>query len=72
MRRLLIALFALLLLAPAALAHKGNPNFLSEIEGISPGIDGVRLEMVNRDDRILLENRSDRDVVIMGYDDGEQ
>lgn len=72
MKRLLIALFALLLLAPAAFAHKGNPNFLSEIEGVSPGIEGVRLEMINRDDRILLENRSDRDVVIMGYDDGEQ
>jgi hypothetical protein len=72
MKRLLIALLALLVLAPVAFAHKGNPNFLSEIEGISPGIEGVRLEMINRDDRILLENRSDRDIIVMGYDDGEQ
>ncbi len=69
MRRALIALLLLLVAAPAALAHKGNPNFLSEIDGIKPAVDGVRLEMLNRDDRIELENRSGKDVVILGYDD---
>lgn len=69
MRRLLIALVALLVAAPVAVAHKGNPNFLSEIEGIQPALDGVRLEMLNRDDRIELVNSSGEDVVILGYDD---
>ena len=68
MRRALIALAALLVLAPAAFAHSGNPNFLSQIEGIQPALEGVRLEMLNRDDRIEIENRSGEDVVIMGYD----
>ena len=68
MRRLLIGVMVLLVAAPVAFAHKGNPNFLSQIEGIQPGIDGVRLEMLNRDDRIELVNSSGEDVVIMGYD----
>ncbi len=68
MRRLLIALAALLIAAPAAFAHKGNPNFLSEIEGVQPALDGIQLEMLNRDDRIELVNNSGEDVVIMGYD----
>ncbi len=28
--------------APVAFAHEGNPNFLSQIAGIDPAIDGVR------------------------------
>ncbi len=71
-RATFITVLVALVAAPMALAHKGNPNYLSEIKGITPPIEGVRLEMINRDDRVLLDNRSGKDVVVMGYDDGEQ
>jgi hypothetical protein len=71
MRRLLLLTFAALLLAAPAQAHKANPNYLSVISGIEPGLDGVRLEMVNRDDAISLVNRSDQDITVLGYDDKE-
>lgn len=71
-RRAVLAFLALALLAaPAARAHKANPNYLSKITGLQPAMDGVRLEMVNRDDAIRLENRSDEDITVLGYDDKE-
>jgi hypothetical protein len=71
MRRVaaLLALATALVAAPAALAHDGNPNFLSEVSRITPAADGVTVEVLNRDDRLLLHNTSDRDVLILGYDD---
>ena len=69
MKRLIAALLLVLACAPVAGAHNGSPNFLSEIEGVQPALDGLRLEMLNRDDRIELENRSGKDIVIIGYDD---
>jgi hypothetical protein len=71
MRRLLVALLLLLVAAPAAFAHKANPNFLSEIKGLQPATEGVRLEMLRRDDAIELENRSNEDIVVMGYEGDE-
>jgi hypothetical protein len=71
MRRALVAVLGLLVLAPAAFAHKANPNFLSEIAGLKPAMDGVELQMLRRDDAIEIENRSGKDVVVMGYEDGE-
>jgi hypothetical protein len=65
----LLALVAALAGAPAALAHEGNPNFLSEVTGITPQTDGVTVEVLNRDDRLLLHNTSGEDVVILGYDE---
>ena len=69
MRRLFAAVLTLAACAPAALAHEGSPNFLSEIHGVKPATDGLRMEMLARDDRIELENRTGKDVVILGYDD---
>jgi len=70
MRRAAAFLAVVALLTPApALAHEGNPNYRSEISGIAPATDGVTVEVLNRDDRLLLHNTSDRDVVILGYDD---
>jgi MYXO-CTERM domain-containing protein len=69
MRRLITAFLLALACAPVAVAHEGSPNFLSEIDGVQPAMEGVRLEMLSRDDRIELENRSGKDVVILGYDD---
>jgi hypothetical protein len=59
----------LLLAAPPALAHEGNPNFLSEIDAITPSTPGVTVEVLNRDDRMLLHNTSGEDVLIRGYQD---
>ncbi len=71
MRRpaLAVALAALLAAAPPAFAHEGNPNYLSQVEAITPRTSGVTVEILNRDDRLLLQNTSGEDVVIEGYDD---
>jgi hypothetical protein len=65
----LAALVALGVAAPPVLAHEGNPNFLSQIERVTPPDGGVTVEVLNRDDRILLHNTSGKDVLILGYDD---
>jgi hypothetical protein len=54
------------LLAPAAGAHKADPNYLTTITGMP---DGVRVTVVNRGDQLLLQNTSGKDVVIKGYED---
>jgi hypothetical protein len=61
------ALTALFAVAPAALAHQGNPKFLSQVDAITPGTKGVTIEVLNRDDRLLLHNASGRDVLVRGY-----
>jgi hypothetical protein len=58
---------ALLLGAPVALAHQGSPNFLSQINELTPAVDGITVTVLNRDDRLLLQNTSGQDVVIEGY-----
>ena len=63
-----VAVAALLAAAPAATAHEGNPNFLSQVDAITPRTEGVSVEVLNRDDRLLLHNTSGEDVVIEGYD----
>ncbi|WP_205695941.1 hypothetical protein [Conexibacter sp. SYSU D00693] len=72
-RRSLGVAAALLALAmPAtALAHEGSPNFLSVIQS-KPQVRGLHLEVLNRDDRLALVNRTGEDVVIEGYRPGEQ
>jgi hypothetical protein len=61
------AVAALLLGAPVALAHQGSPNFLSQIDSVTPPVKGVTVTVLNRDDRLLLQNTSDETVVIEGY-----
>jgi hypothetical protein len=58
---------ALLLGAPVALAHEGNPNYRSVVSNVSPGIPGVDVSVLNFDDRLLLHNTSGKDVVILDY-----
>ena len=60
------ALFALAL-APAALAHQGNPNYRSVIDRVSPNVSGLRLEVLNLDDRLELQNTTGKTVVVKGY-----
>jgi hypothetical protein len=59
---------ALLVCASAALAHQGSPNFLSQINAITPSVEGVNVTVLNRDDRLLLHNTSGETVLIEGYD----
>jgi predicted Rdx family selenoprotein len=62
-----VAVAVLGVVAPAALAHQGNPNFRSEVRAIVPAIDGLRVDVVNYDDSLELTNRSGRTVVVGGY-----
>jgi hypothetical protein len=67
--RAVVAVAALLALAvaPAASAHQGNPNYRSVIDSVTPNVSGVRLEILNLDDRLELQNDSGRTVVVQGY-----
>jgi len=53
--------------APVALAHEGSPNFLSQVNSVTPADDGIAVDVLNRDDRLLLRNTSGETVVIEGY-----
>jgi hypothetical protein len=59
---------ALLLCAPVALAHEGSPNFLSQINEVTPAGNGIDVEVLNRDDRLLLINSGQSTVLIEGYE----
>jgi hypothetical protein len=60
------ALLALLAAAPAD-AHQGNPNYRSVIDGITPNVPGLKLQVLNFDDRLQLDNRTGRTVLVRGY-----
>ena len=67
--RLVVALSALfaLAVAPTALAHQGNPNYRSVIDQVSPKFPGVRLQVLNLDDRLELQNTTGKTVTVSGY-----
>ena len=71
MRRSVAAVALAVALTPCApaVAHEGNPNYSSTVRAFSPKLDGVQAEVLNGDDRLLLVNRSDEDIVIEGYND---
>lgn len=62
-----VVVSALLIAAPAALAHQGNPHFRSTIKRVTPATSGVHVSVLNYDDRLLLENFSGRTVVVEDY-----
>jgi hypothetical protein len=55
------------LAAPAA-AHEGNPNFESLVTGVT-GVPGLKAEVLNGDDRLLLINEGRQTIVVEGYDE---
>jgi len=61
-----VALLALLAV-PTAQAHQGNPNYRSVIDGIVPNTPGVKLQVLNFDDRLQLDNRSGKTITVQGY-----
>ena len=54
---------------PISVAHQGDPNYRSELEGVRPAAlaDGLDFSVGNYDDFIALSNRSGETVVIDGY-----
>jgi hypothetical protein len=53
--------------APAAIAHQGNPNYRSLVGSVTPAVPGIKLQVLNFDDRLELQNTSGKTVVIQGY-----
>ena len=60
------ALLALLAVTPAS-AHQGNPNYRSVIHGVAPNVPGVKIQVLNFDDRLQLDNRTGKEVTVRGY-----
>jgi hypothetical protein len=61
------AVVALLLSAPVALAHQGNPHYRSLVTSVTPAVKGVDVSVLNFDDRLLMHNTSGQDVTILDY-----
>jgi hypothetical protein len=62
-----VAAAALLLAAPVALAHQGNPNYRSVVKAITPETAGINAKIQNFDDAVLLHNTSGKDVLVLDY-----
>lgn len=67
---LLLALAIVGTVTATAHAHQGNSDYRSVISSITPArlADGLTAQVVNFDDHVVLENRSGREVEILGYD----
>jgi hypothetical protein len=69
MRRTTIAAIVLALscaFAAPAMAHQGDPRFDSVLTG--PGIPGLKVQVLNYGDRLLLQNRTGKTVTLLGYE----
>ena len=62
-----VAAAALLLAAPVALAHQGNPNYRSVVKAVTPQTSGIDASILNFDDAVLVHNTSGKDVMILDY-----
>ena len=59
-------LFVLAAVSTAA-AHQGNAHYRSLIGAVTPAVPGVKLQVLNFDDRLALQNTSGKAIVIQGY-----
>ena len=70
MRRTTIAVIVLAVAACAfaapAMAHQGDPRFDSVLTGT--GVPGLKVQVLNYGDRLLLQNRTGRTVTLEGYE----
>jgi hypothetical protein len=64
----LAAVAVAIALPGTALAHKGSPNYRSSVRSVDPPVTGVDVQVLNYDDRLLLVNKTGRDVEVRGYD----
>jgi hypothetical protein len=67
-RALALGVATALLLAQAAAAHQGNPNYRSILDSVTPPAKGLTLHVLNYDDRFELTNHTGRTVTVQGYD----
>ena len=67
-RGLLLAIVTLASLPAIAGAHPGNPDFRSVIQGFSPQIPGVNVQVLNWDSDMQLSDPGHHTVVVYGYD----
>jgi MYXO-CTERM domain-containing protein len=66
-RALALGVAAALVFAPAAVAHQGNPNYRSIIDAVTPAVHGLKLQVLNYDDRFELTNRTGQTITVQGY-----
>lgn len=66
----LLAVLLLLWAAASAAAHGdgGDRGFVSRVTSVGPEAGGVEVEVLEHDDRLVLRNRSGKEVVVVGYD----
>jgi len=67
--RLLLAAIVALILCSAAAAHGGGGalGFRSTITGVSPAAAGIKLIILDSDDRLELTNQTEKPLIILGY-----
>ena len=64
---LVAAVVTALVAAPPGWAHKGNPNYESTLRSVVPQMEGLEVQILNRDDRLELRNRTGKTVLVEGY-----
>lgn len=64
-----VALAALCGLAVPAVAHEGSADFESLIRRVTAPADGVRVQVLNGDDRLEIRNRSGKTLIVEGYEE---
>ena len=72
MRRALpCAALAALVVCSAAAAHGGGGalGFRSTVTRITPAVEGLRVTVLDHDDRLELDNRTGRPLIVLGYED---
>jgi LPXTG-motif cell wall-anchored protein len=65
---LVLALLSLVATAPGALAHGGNPNYRSVIDGVTPAVADVSFQVLDYDSDLQLVDQHGHQVTIYGYE----